>query len=31
MTKLIGKGPDARKDQGQNKRVSEDEMAGWYQ
>ena len=31
MTKLIGKVPDARKDQRQNKRVSEDEMAGWYQ
>ena len=31
MTKIIGKVPDAWKDQGQNKRVSEVEMAGWYQ
>ena len=27
---LIGKVPDAGKDQGKNKRVSEDEMAGWH-
>ena len=27
---LIGKVPDARKDWGQKKRVSEDEMGGWY-
>ena len=29
-SQLIGKVPDAGKDWGQKKRVSEDEMAGWY-
>ena len=27
---LIGKVPDTRKDQGQKKRASEDEIAGWH-
>ena len=27
---LIGKVPDAGKDKGQEKRVSEDKMAGWH-
>ena len=29
-SQLIGKVPDARKDWGQKKRVSEDEMGGWH-
>ena len=29
-SRLIGKDPDARKDWGQEKRVTEDEMVGWH-
>ena len=28
-SQLIGKDPDAEKDRGQQKRVTEDEMVGW--
>ena len=29
-SQLIGKDPDAGKDQGQKKRATEDEMVGWH-